>query len=480
MHHSSFGNAGGSGAVVSSKDVLCTAGADGKVTMHRTSGGWLWDAASSSAVAGAAAGAKAEAAFALTLDTSASMCLTDVEGTVAASEPAIAADKALTFHGRGCALGHGPQSMATAAAREQLKQQQQQQQHKYQQPAVAAAAAATADVIKQAVDGLIEDVHPKRDGADLLLHSAAGTGLLGGAKWAPQCYLNSPRDPAAWQGGVLQQQQQQLTSEVLAGKQATSVVSPALSPVKPSAAAAAAAAASAGAAVAPIWLSPPLAAADVECLGTAADDAADQEEDAEGEQVVKLQLAGFPREWISRLEDYILVNGLPRSQLRQLLDSWDQAGIVKPLKRCIYRPKSYNHELKAFGCWALGDHQHLTLELPEVWTAVEYTPNEEASFVQQQEDGLGCVRVKVSCKSRSRRVAGGRAVAEGELFAKLDLYAVALLMWRLQRVQDLPLGIFNGMRNNIDAAVQGTASQQQMRSNVRNALNGCGLGSRAT
>jgi hypothetical protein len=79
--------------------------------------------------------------------------------------------------------------------------------------------------------------------------------------------------------------------------------------------------------------------------------------------------------------------------------------------------------------------------------AVPYTDtgdNEEPEdFMQQQQAGAGFLKVELSGDKPSQLIRV--AAAERNLLEKLDLQAVALLIWRLQGKHNLPLGVLAGM-----------------------------------
>jgi hypothetical protein len=320
--------------------------------------------------------------------------------------------------------------MATAAEREHLKHQQQQQQ---QQPV----APATAEVLRQAGKALFQDVHPEDD-ADALLPPTADASLLGFAKLPAlhiPAFAQNVLGSTEWQG--MMQQQQQVAFDSSARNQPGAFVSP----ITP-AAAVAAAAMSAAVAAAAAAVQAPVPAAGSEFLGAAAEDAAAAVATAAAAASGVPQLKGEPVAMIKQLDEYLLHKGIDRQQLRAVLEGFEQAGFIKPLRRKLIQPRGYVGCLKAVGCWVLVGHEHLTLTSPEVKFAVEYTHSDAASFIKQHKAGLGCMCVRVSKPGSGRSATDvDRAAAEKELLEKLDLYAVALLMWRLQHVEGLPLGI---------------------------------------
>jgi hypothetical protein len=162
-----------------------------------------------------------------------------------------------------------------------------------------------------------------------------------------------------------------------------------------------------------------------------------------------------------------------------VVEGLEQAGHIRQLLGDTFQAKGYNSKLRAVGCWVIGDQPDLTLESSEVKFAVQYTHHDAASFIAQQQAGIPCVRMMVTDKSGPRRCdpSDKRAAAQMRLLEELDVYAVALLKWRLQHAEGLPLGVLEGMRETADGAMQGTASHQQARSNLRVALQGFSVGS---
>ncbi|KAF6256556.1 hypothetical protein COO60DRAFT_1640628 [Scenedesmus sp. NREL 46B-D3] len=335
-----------------------------------------------------------------------------------------------TAAGPGCVLDPGPQSMSTAADREYLKQQQQQP-----------APLATVGTMRQVAKGLFQGAHSEDDADDVLPGGADD-----GASLPAYTELGALHIPNAMQAATgWQQHQQQVPFYGGADQHAPFFAGPAASHIAPAA--------------------QPVLAVGVQMHNPA--------EDAAAVGAAAL-LTGSPAALIKQLNDYLLLKGIHRRQLLPVLEGLQSAGFIKQLKRSLLGLRR-GWSPKAAGCWVLRGHEHLTLESPEVKSAVEYTHSSEPRFIEEQQNGLGCVRVIVSAKSGLGRAQKDEAAAEQQLFEKLDLYAVALLMWRLQHVEGLPLGVLEGMREAAENGVLDTASQQQARSSVRVALGGfCG------
>jgi hypothetical protein len=186
-------------------------------------------------------------------------------------------------------------------------------------------------------------------------------------------------------------------------------------------------------------------------------------------------LRGCPQERITSLENFCRHNNVPESDLEAQLASWEGAGHFKQLLCDVNVPRRGNQhpkQLRASGCFLLSGHDEKSTAVEE---SVEYyecdTLGYNARFREQQQEGIGCLKVKVSHKATSKEEREDPERGP-TLRAKLRLHAVALLHWRLQNVQDLPLGwVLAGMVEQQKAA---TAAAAQ--SDARRALCGFELG----
>jgi hypothetical protein len=175
-------------------------------------------------------------------------------------------------------------------------------------------------------------------------------------------------------------------------------------------------------------------------------------------------LYGLPDVQVSNLIDYCDLNKVSGNDLQPQLKSWAADGHIKELhmESPIQRRGGY---LCASCCYLLRGNEHYTLESAEVKEATAYTQKAKEKFAEEQQAGAVCVKAEVKLKVAARQ--DNDPDTRQQLLGKLKLHAVALLHWRLQRVQGLQLGEVLG-----SMLKQQQQGQQAAQSEVRRAFVG--------
>jgi hypothetical protein len=160
-------------------------------------------------------------------------------------------------------------------------------------------------------------------------------------------------------------------------------------------------------------------------------------------------LHGDPRTFVATLQNL----NPPAVKLQEALKTLVDGGHTKKLEDYSYHPPPGTEGHSDGACYLLKGNFGLTLESPEVSNAAPYLNKADPvaldAFVLDQKRGAACIKAHVTVQEKTQQQGKKGKGKKGQVKTpeqqqaameyRVMLHVVALLHWRLQHVQGLPL-----------------------------------------